>query len=799
MDYFRDAIGGDTMEATQVAEGFTKATPEQWAKMSPEARQSYLKAAKANATKPQEQPAPTDYFRDAIGATPSKAAAQPQPADPNATPDAPTWIGRRIQDVTGKQDPRFADVPAFRPDAAGFDGVGKGTYAAGVIAGNSDDGMADMIAKQLGPRHIKTERDGNGYPIIHYYDDQGLSQKAYVNRPGLDVQDIARAAGGSIPYMLTGGAAGAAVKGAGTLAQTGAQALTAGVTNLATQGARGATGSEQSLDPAEAAITTVAGGAAPVIGAAAKSLWSKIVAVPGLYDKTSGTLTQQGIEAAKRAGLDPTDLTPDAIKQFAKDIAGGMANDAAAASANAKMFGAPLLRSQITKDPEHFLVEKAMKQGAYGEDVKSTFKGITDQQNTAFREAAFGGGAERNVAGVLAPHRVGPNMPASTAPYELGATIREGVNTAKDAAKAANSEAWKNVEMEATKEALPLLQDHVRKGIASTGIGISEKRTPTAHEMGVLLDGFMAGEAPVASSAKIYGTPSMTANVGEMRKQLSAMVGDAATGTDRSASRAVYNAFNDWIDEAAKKNLLAGDPSAALNLKVARGLHAEIKSLFEPNQNGVATAGAKRIAAVLKTADSPEAVLSQLLGSGPKVVPAGSVEAMNNMVTALNKFADPEIAKQTIGDLKLAYFARLVQNRAGQMYGYDQVVTNLRTAMTSQRSMVNALMDETDKRMIMNYLKFAESLAVKDPNPSGTATALMTYGKSLLSKVIEKMGGKYATAALDATGLPNAFSAAAGRQELRKVVSSPVARRSNALNPNLAGPIVGATNALARD
>ena len=53
------------------------------------------------------------------------------------------------------------------------------------------------------------------------------------------------------------------------------------------------------------------GAAGPVAGMAAGALWRKFVTVPGLVDKATGNLTARGLEAAKRAGVDPNDVTPD--------------------------------------------------------------------------------------------------------------------------------------------------------------------------------------------------------------------------------------------------------------------------------------------------------------------------------------------------------------------------------------------------------------------------------------------------------------------------------------------------------
>lgn len=785
-----DEINGGVMEATPVADGFTKATPDQWRKMSPEQRQTYLKSAKAN----EEKPKSGSIFDEINGGQP-QVAKPSAPVDPHATPDAPTWVGRRIQDVIGKQDERFKDVPAFRPDTAGFDGVGKGTYAAGVIAGNSDDGMADLIAKQLGPRHIKTEKDGNGYPVVHYYDDQGKSQKAYVNRPGLDIQDVARTIGGAVPYVVTGGMAGAAVKGAGLGVNALVQGATAGATNLAAQGTRGATGSDQSFDPAEAAITASAGVAAPVVGAAAGALWRRFVTVPGLVDSTTGQLTQKGLDAAKRAGLDPNEITPDVAKKFADVLSRTRDEAQAGVQATTSPFNIPVSKGQATKDPYLLTQEEAMRRRLFGEQAQGVMTDFDKQQTQAIKSAALGDtsqpGARSSIATELNPGRAVGDVNPGT----LGGSIREGLQSAQEAARTAEKEAWKNTRLDATPPALDLLGPKISDAIKSSGIAPSQAGTPATHAMGELLDSFIAGEAPIASSAKVFGTPSMTTNVGEMRKQLLAKMQDAATPTDKSAARNVYNAFNEWIGEAADKALLSGDAGAAAQLTVARAFTRDMHAIFDPkNSAGRTTPAGNRLAQVLEGADTPEAVVGALFGSqGSKTMANGGVGALQNIKQALTQYAEPEVAKQTWNDIRLAYWVRLVQGKNGELVGPTAMLNNIKTSFAQQQSALETLYSPKEIVQMRQFVRALEAVSYKPPNASGSGYTAVGLAKDMVGKFFEAFGlnSKIAQSTIEYSGIGNAYGGASARAAV-----SPSVRN---INPNLAGPVVGSTNALARD
>lgn len=791
-DYFSRALGtGDTMEATPVETG--DVTSEQYRRMTDDQKKAYRSGR--SSPKPQEPSAQGDYFSRALGTgTNAQPATAPNsgPVDPNATPDAPTWVGRRIQDVMGKQDQRYKDLPVFRPDTAGFDAVGKGTYAAGAIAGNTDQGMADLIAKQLGQRHIKTELDANGYPIVHYYDDQGLSQKAYVNKPGLDFQDVGRAVAGALPYVATGGLAGSALKGAGAVVNAVGQGATAGATNLATQAiARPATGSDQGIDPSEAAITTVAGGAAPAISSAAGAIWRRLVTVPSLYDKAAGTLTPKGMAAAQSAGLKPNEITPDIAKTFADALSKTKDEAQAAIQSTTSAYGIPVSKGQITKDPYLLTQEEAMRRRLFGEQAQGVMQSFDEQQSQAIKNAALGGGqgSKPGIATSINPDRNPGFAPNDANPATLGESVREGVQSAREGAKIAENKAWDSVpKMAPTKDALDLLPDHIS---AAVGQRVVDESTPTAARMGKALDNFTTGKTP-ESVASVFKTQPVQ-DVDRMRRVLLSMRGGAQTPEDRAAAKAVYDGFNSWIDAAAEKNLLAGDVNMAAQLKVARGFTKEIHDIFEPSIAGKATPAAGRIKQVLDGADTPEGVVQSLLGSqGSKTVTQGGVGALRNIKQALDKYAEPDTARQTWNDIRLAYWVRLVQGKNGELVGPTAMMNNIKTAFANQQSALETLYQPGELVRMKQFLRALEAVSYKPPNASGSGYSATQLMGGPLGKLFEAFGlnTKIAQTAMEYTGVGNAMGAATARGAV-----SPAIRE---VNPNLAGPIVGATNALAR-
>ena len=98
--------------------------------------------------------------------------------------------------VVGKHDPKFKGLPGIE-NASGI--IDPGAEMAAV----SDAAYHDVYKKNLGDRYLGTETDANGYQVITFRGDDGKPQKAYVNRPGLDWQDVNRGISSAVPYMAT--------------------------------------------------------------------------------------------------------------------------------------------------------------------------------------------------------------------------------------------------------------------------------------------------------------------------------------------------------------------------------------------------------------------------------------------------------------------------------------------------------------------------------------------------------------------------------------------------------------------
>lgn len=752
-------------------------------KLTPEARAAYDRMMRGKSNDAAD-PAPKKYSDDLLlGGTSSQApTAQPQPQEESWG----EWIKNSVK---GRQDPREAATGAVYDQ---FTDRLRSPTATAAMLGTNDEGMADIISKELGADFIRRETDANGYPIIVSRGPNGQEQRGYVNKPGLDTQDAWRAFYGAAPYVVTGGLAGAATKGAGLGVNTLAQGAAAAGTKVATDVGGLLAGSDQAPNLADAAVVGAFGAAGPPVGAAAGALWRRFVTIPGLVNRETGELTARGLEAARKAELDPEELTPDMAKRFAENFATSRNPEAAAVRSGADRYNIPATQGQISKRPLLLTQEEGMRRGIYGQQAEDTMLGFDKRQSEALRAAALGPENQSakpspNVAGAIAPRRDPGMLPSDRMAGTLGESIQDATIGAREAARKLEGEAWDAAtQLESTPEALAELPAILNSKLG--GMIINERATPAAASMAKEVERIIAGEAPEKAASWLSSSP--TKNVDQMRRNLLSLMKSADNGADKTMAGSIYDGFNEWIGKMAEQGLLKGDPEAAMRLVKARGFTREVREIFEPKDAaGSLSPSGKRLAAVLDPAkaDSGEGVIRALIGTnGSQGINNGTVSALTNLKTALQRFA-PDQAERAWGDVGLAYWSRLVTGKNGEMLGPQAIVTNIKSAFQGQSSIMQVLYTPAQQREIRQFMRAVERIAYKPPNASGSGYSAATFIKDGVLKLLDTFGvAKAATATAQYTGAANAWNGASAR--------SAVSQRVRPSRPN-AAPI---TNALGQ-
>lgn len=689
--------------------------------------------------------------------------------------------------VVGKHDASYASIPAFDDASAiGLTGVAKTAFSK--IAGADDAQYGDTIQKSLGDRFIRRIKDSNGYELIEYRGDDGKPVTRYVNKPGLDMDDVSRSLMGIVPYAFTAAKAANVLKNTGMLARGAGQAATAAGTSLAADASNTAvTGAR--FDPVEtgkkAALTGVLGGAAELlpskvlmgtlgaaggaavmadhgtttgeyasgsaIGAIAgygtAALLKRMMVSPGTWIKPNGDLTTAGEKLVVSQGLDPATMSAAARQEFARTY--GMSRDAteAAVRSGAADFNIPSTVGQRTKDPQQLMREKAYRHGIYGEEPKGVITQFDKEQADAVRGAVLG----RQVASGQTPAQPGigqminPDTWLIRDPGSRGEAIRSGVSIAKDVGKSAESEAWKKVgSITSDDVGMAVLPQEIRASLSKSNIPINEN-TPNAMTMIQRLEDFKGGQSPGPKSAFL---PNMTTqDVDQIRRQLGAMSRGAQTDTDRAASKAVAKAYNDWIGTASARGLISGDVAA---LNEARQTSASWKNLFAPLENGRPSPGAARIKAIINESASPEEIVAKAVGDVTvRATPqSGSLEAISSIKTILTRMvpgrgdaAATRQAAQTWNEIRSAYWERAVLGKNGEILSPNMLLNNLRMMRNNQGSVVRELFTPQERLQMARLERVLETISYKDPNPSGTATGLGVLGRDLVETISNALQG----------------------------------------------------------
>jgi len=667
--------------------------------------------------------------------------------DPNAEPDAKTWIGRRIQDIRGKQDPRTKGLDTFLgptmerelPDAGQ-----RGPIAAHILLGQDDDSLAKLIGEQLGPRFKGMRKDANGYPIVSYIGQDGQPAEAYVNKPGLDMQDLARGVVSSVPYVAAGGAVNALGKGLSLVPRMLGQAAGQGVTALGTDVAAAA-GGVADPDPShtmvKAGLAAGFGAGGEVVGAAAGALFRKFVTEPGLFDKAAGQLTPKGAQAAQQAGLDPSQLSRELQQQFAQDLARTGSADATRRSVVSAEFGIPRTRGELQNDIPTLIREQQVRGGNYGPDAANRVKKFDTGQEDAVRNALFGeittntGRQKLGIAQSIAPGRTVNEYGKA----EVGGNIRANTQAALDAAKTTEDAAWKLVPRDVTPDdaAIPLLRQKLNDAVRSFPIDEGTAAGKMAND----LQSFLERKAPGKAADWIDHDP--VGNVEEFRKRLSARLADAVTPTEKKAAGAMYGAYNDWVRESAEQGILKGaNPADVAKMVTARGISRDIHQVFE-GQKG--TPGARILADVLKKADSAEGVVNSLFTGPTSEIKAGTIHALQNLKQAYDKYLAPEAAKAAWDDIRLAYVLRMVQDTTksvGDPVGAQALQSNINKVLSKQMSVARELLTPEEIGMLRRFSMSMQGIEKKNINRSWSGPSIASYAKDFFNTLITAVGFK---------------------------------------------------------
>lgn len=677
--------------------------------------------------------------------------AAPWANDPITSQQEPTFFqqyvapaGRSIASAAegvrdyfvGKEDPRFGALPSIdEPETAADAGLDISTLQQAKTVGFTDAQYRDILQKQLGNRFLGVQKDANGFDVITYAGADGRPRQAYVNKPGLDYQDVDRGLSATLPYLAAGGVAGRAVQGAPlvtrALTQAAAGATASAGQDIAAQGM----GSQQGIDPTKAALAGAGGAAGEMVGHLLSRWLQKGRPDRSLVDD-AGKLTEQGRRLVTNEGLDPDMIDGELAKEFAR-LSGQAADPSEALIASQTgQFGIETTKAQRTKNPMHALTEADMRQGTLGESAQRAMREFDQRQQqqlaTAVRGADVEGTVQPGVAQTIAPGRTVGDQ----APETLGAGVQRGFQESVDQAKALERQAWRGVgEISPQPGATDSLRDFVMKSVG--GRLRARDLQPTSAQMIDELRAFVAGRAPQTDFGD-FSNPQAVQSIGDMRKILTGYVRDAGTQHgDKVAARKIYDGYLAWVNDIAAKKLITGNMDDVQAMRKAMDVTKEVRGMIKPTDMGKKTP-VTRVFERVEKADSGFEVLNALIGaSGPNAgVKQGGIAALKAYEKLVKKHGG-EIGKQAWNDVRLSYYLRLVTDKQGDTLTPKQMLTSINTAMHRQEAVMRTLFTKEEVGEIKRLAQALRVLAVDHPNPPKSGLVVRSLMPNLVAEGLE--------------------------------------------------------------
>lgn len=501
--------------------------------------------------------------------------------------------------VTGDTPMQYPDAPEFGsaspvdwvngPSGKGLTARQKLKIAAGMLSTPDEQAQADIIANTVPGTEVREDRDGN---VMVRLPGQEWS---YLNKPGLSYQDATGMVGEVVKYFPVGRVAGAVGNVVGRMVVgAGGSALT----SVGSDMLAGMLGSEQGIDYGRAAVTGASGGLAEGVAPLVMRIAKRFKGGSGLIDD-AGRITPKGERVLRASGVDPSDATPEVMRQVddilrnysPDDIDRMFAQSARRATedqpysfrtimaeADKRASGIPYTKGQLTGDVRQIAREEAMRNAARGAKAQTIMAQTDDAakrrvtENAMDLQGRLGGSSQTSVEAAGRVQDTLQNMAAAAA---------KRVDDAYALTRGTNARI--------STENLRALPRAVARGIREADVLMSDELTPGA--MRTLRDIARLSKSP----AKGTKTKMVTIRrLERLRRTINARLDEASKmyqrsgrrGSDVMALATIKRQLDGFLDDAFDNGLFEGDQEALRLLKNARAARADYARTFEAAGTG---------------------------------------------------------------------------------------------------------------------------------------------------------------------------------------------------------------------
>ena len=606
------------------------------------------------------------------------------------------------------------DIPLIDKDSGVVENIRRQgklfSTALGMLTSFSPERQARTLQNNF--PELTFEEDDKGNIIVDgaaYGGGRGV-----LNMPGISPRDLIQA---GFQVAIFAPAGGASALGSGALSRAAAVGAAAGATQAGQDLASQATGGDVSLKEIDKSdVALVAGG-----GAAFEGLFTALGrALPAIRQtfKKSGVTKEIRAEfkiAARKAGIDPNEVTDDVIDNFLSASVDAVTPDETAAIAGEREFGIQLTKGTRSGAIKQLNLEDSLRSGRLGEKAETIISKsdtLRGQQTLAAAQrlkARLGGEAITNQA-------------------QAGGALKESIRGAEEAASAAVNEAFEQVgDAALSVEGMKGLLSSSRSAIQ----GVEFDRT--LPETAKILTGIRKTERAIKSFEGKGLRPFHVQRLEQMRRRINTGIGQAE-GSDKRQLTILKRQWDSYLDDAVKKALFEGDQESLSALKSSRGIFSEYAKKFRAQKS--------RTKSGRTIQDRPGQLIENIIESDPT-----DIQVVNSIFGAGDSFGNAAGAnfakriKQTADKeawdaVRQAAFMRLVKftNDGKTVHG-----KNTRNAINNALKKNSELMGELftpDEIGTLN--RFASHVVRSQPdriNPSGTSEGVFKTMRQILPKL----------------------------------------------------------------
>lgn len=541
----------------------------------------------------------------------------------------------------------------------------------------------------------RLDQDINGNPIIV---TEG-GKRFFVNKPGLDPNDVLRFAGIAASFtpagrLARGASASTLAAGGSRLAAGGAAVATGGTAAGATDfGAQLAASGE--VDPTQTAFAIGGGSLAEVVAPVLGSIASKLRTA---NRRISGKDVQEARALLADSGVELAEADVPRLARALDQVRGGAKPADVLAESE---FGLRFTRGQklaAADDPAAFRelrTEEALRASTgRGGDV---VRGIDAGNERAARRAL------ERVAGEVSGGNGAPGQIDATA--RVADSVRQQAADLKDRVGEAFG-AFRDTKAFIPDTEAATVPKRIADALSDFDLKPGTQLTGAARAAQLVEETF--ANRSVALSLKDFE---------QIRRRV--LNTPASSPSDRKALAIVRGQLDTWLDDVADRALVNGDEQAIDIIKQARGLRREFGQRFEKTDLG------KRFDNIVKdmiAGNAPPEQLARAIFGAQEVAGPQAVTALRRVKAALGD--DTEAFDQ----LRASVLNQIGRARNGSQKGVQALESNLKTLLVERPTLAKELFTGQQRDTLGRLASALNTInKVADRRSSGTAERALAF------------------------------------------------------------------------